>query len=803
MKTLKRRAGPVFFALAFCALLAGASRGAWAATPGELIVEPPTLRCAGFHWEITGDPNENATARIEFREVGGTEWRRGLEFMRAGTDGYEFVAGSLFNLAPGTAYEAKVTLVDPDGVEGETTQIVEFNTRTEPELPDGGTTYHVYAEDHAGAKAHPVLKDWRAALADAEDSPLKPGDTVAMHSGEYHLAPNVEVVKTRTVAEVSTAPKPQMPEGGTTWHVYPVRYRGEKEEPVVRLNHYETPILNTNRDGEQVVKPGDTVLFHAGTYKVDKYNYRDRLFQGPKWGVWWFRRGGEPGRPVLFKAAGDGEVIFDGDGNYAIFELAATRHLWIDGLTFRNALSGFVAGHDGWDTAENLTVTNCTFEDIRMPVYADTAPEDWHFSGNEGLDVIHSGPWHEAFGSIDVNVDGEPSRPIVIRGEGDAMIEGGDNYAVFDVTHSDHVWIRDLKARNTECVVMTGLYPFGQAPDGLIVTGLDAENVRMGVYGDESTGEGWYIADNRFIGRAVGNMSMNQHVSPFGINVCGHGHVVEHNHLEWFQDGIDLGWWDRDTSYDRSDFTSSVDVYRNYVFGSGDNSLEADGSYFNGRFIENAFLTNNSPSTQSTPGAPYYFIRNIFYNDTRSDSTFKLPSSIIAVHNVFGTARGLRWRDNNLRFWNNLFVFTPSRKRGDEKSRIITYKPARPGAASDYNGLRVVPEVMKDKPFAMRHRRDIKEYATLEAYSQATGFEEHSILIPGWEELFVGVPEPDGETRYRLEGLDFRLTDGAPAIDAGKVLANINEDYRGEAPDLGPIEHGDPMPHYGPRESEE
>ena len=114
MKTLKRRAGPVFFALAFCALLAGASRGAWAATPGELIVEPPTLRCAGFHWEISGDGNENATALIEFREVGGTEWRRGLEFMRAGTDGHQFVAGSLFNLVPGTAYEAEVTLVDPD-----------------------------------------------------------------------------------------------------------------------------------------------------------------------------------------------------------------------------------------------------------------------------------------------------------------------------------------------------------------------------------------------------------------------------------------------------------------------------------------------------------------------------------------------------------------------------------------------------------------------------------------------------------------------------------------------------------------
>ena len=72
--------------------------------------------------------------------------------------------------------------------------------------------------------------------------------------------------------------------------------------------------------------------------------------------------------------------------------------------------------------------------------------------------------------------------------------------------------------------------------------------------------------------------------------------------------------------------------------------------------------------------------------------------------------------------------------------------------------------------------------------------------MPGYEELFVDVPEPDGETRYRLPGLDFRLKDGSKAIDAGKVIPNINADYNGDAPDLGPIEHGEPMPHYGPRD---
>jgi hypothetical protein len=779
-----------------------------AATPGELVVEPPTLTCAGFHWEITDDGGDNASAAIEYRKVGDPSWRKGMDFMRTSignrfTGAKHCVAGSLFNLEPGTRYEAKLTLTDPDGVEGQAERTVQFTTRSAPKLPAGGTTYHVYPPDHRGFKAGPLLGDgdWRAALADSDASPLRPGDVVAMHAGTYPMGNRPEATVKRPVAQVSAGAPRAMPEGGTTWHVYPVGHKGQKLSPTIKLNHYNTPILDKDRKtGKQKVRPGDTVLFHAGLYKVNKHNYRDRLFQGPKWGVWWFWGGGEAGKPVVFKAAGDGEVVFDGSGNYAIFQLAATDHIRLDGLIFRNAQCALLAGMKGLEACEGLTVANCRFENVQMPIYADTPTKDWRLADNKGLDVVHAGPWHEAFGCIDVRVDGADGKPIVIRpaGDGEVLIEGGDRYAVFDVTHGDHVWIKDLKLRNTECAVMTGLYPFGKAPDGLIVTGLHAEDVRMGVYGDESTGERWYIADNTIIGRSVGKMGMNNHISPFGINVCGRGHVVAHNHLEWFQDGIDLGWWDRSTSYDADDYTASVDVVGNFVFGSGDNSLEADGSYFNGRFFENAFLTCNSPSTQSTPGGPYYFIRNIFYNG-RTEVTFKLPSSIIAVHNLFGSNLNLgRYSSSNNRFVNNLFVFAPgrSRARRGKPDLIAMRQPAR-GGMSDYNGFRVVREALAEKPFAQGD----KEWGSLEAYAKATGEDTHSVRVPGYQELFVNVPEPQRDDMHRLEGLDFRLKPGTPAVDAGTVVPNISEPFHGKAPDLGPIELGDPMPHYGPRES--
>ena len=46
---------------------------------------------------------------------------------------------------------------------------------------------------------------------------------------------------------------------------------------------------------------------------------------------------------------------------------------------------------------------------------------------------------------------------------------------------------------------------------------------------------------------------------------------------------------------------------------------------------------------------------------------------------------------------------------------------------------------------------------------------------------------------------DLRLSRRNAAIDAGAVLPNINDGYRGAAPDLGAYELGAQLPHYGPR----
>ncbi|MCB1121298.1 MAG: hypothetical protein KJT03_07100, partial [Verrucomicrobiae bacterium] len=102
--------------------------------PGEFIIEPPTLQNLGFEWYINGDDNRNATVQVEYRVAGsGGEWKTGMPLLRIGDEHIEragidyttphMFAGSILDLSIGTRYEARFTMKDPDGVEGETVNV--------------------------------------------------------------------------------------------------------------------------------------------------------------------------------------------------------------------------------------------------------------------------------------------------------------------------------------------------------------------------------------------------------------------------------------------------------------------------------------------------------------------------------------------------------------------------------------------------------------------------------------------------------------------------------------------------------
>jgi hypothetical protein len=192
----------IFVCLLLPALGANAQNGTLA---GKFVVEHPTLLNLGFEWAIGGDANRNAAVSVQFRAAGEAAWRPALPMVRIGgerifrkTEGLDYTvpdgfAGSILNLQPGTEYECRFQMTDPDGVTGQSTQTVRVKTRSEPQPSKDGRTLHVYPSDYSGKRIEPSftgileayygagLGDWNVVW----EKRAQAGDTLLVHAGLY------------------------------------------------------------------------------------------------------------------------------------------------------------------------------------------------------------------------------------------------------------------------------------------------------------------------------------------------------------------------------------------------------------------------------------------------------------------------------------------------------------------------------------------------------------------------------------------------------------------------------------------
>ncbi|MBK9168308.1 MAG: hypothetical protein IPM24_12680 [Bryobacterales bacterium] len=305
----------LLFAAAFCASAQNATQA------GRFHVERPTLLNLGFEWAIAGDANRNAKVDVEYRAVGESVWRKALPLVRIGgehvfrrrehldytvPDGF---AGSILNLKPGTEYECRFQLTDPDGVSGQATHTVKVRTRTEPQPYSGGRTLHIYPPGHEGPREEPSFTSILQA---------------------YYGA------------------------GLGDWSVV----------------------------WERRARPGDTLLVHAGLYKPERLNYVDPMMT-PFDGSMSLTLKGTPDRPITIKAAGDGEVVFDGDGNHRMFDVMASEYHIFDGITIRNTDVAIFAGQKEVTGAVGLAVKNCRFENVGFGVWTEYAgSRDFYIADN-------------------------------------------------------------------------------------------------------------------------------------------------------------------------------------------------------------------------------------------------------------------------------------------------------------------------------------------------------------------------------------------------------------------------------------
>ena len=632
------------FTLALAACVAHAQN---ATESGRFFVDHPTLLNLGFEWSIKGDANRNATVSVQYRAAGESAWRNALPLARIGgervfrqrehldytvPDGF---AGSILNLRPGTEYECRLLLTDPDGVTGQSEQTVKVRTRTEPQPYTGGRTLHVYPPDYKGDR-------------------IEPGFTGILQA--YYGA------------------------GMGDWSVV----------------------------WERRAQPGDTLLVHAGLYRPERLNYVDPLM-APFDGSMSLTLKGTADKPITIKAAGDGEVIFDGDGNHRLFDVMASRHHIFDGITFRNTDVAIFAGQKEVTGAVGLAVKNCRFEQVGF------------------------GVWTEYAGSSD-----------------------------------------------------------------------------------------FYIADNLFLGREdrmrligwtgplwspVGPYGSHQLKSYYAVKVYGHGHVIAHNAVAYFHDGIAISTYGT-PEQDPERRASAIDIYNNDLHVFNDDFIETDGGVHNIRVFNNRGINAAMGGYSSQPvfGGPAYFFRNILYH-VPTGVAFKFsskPAGLFVWHNTIIGEQVSGDPSANMHYRNNLFLGRDMPDRG-----VMRWANSTTAYSTDYNGYRPNKGVKAQyswlAPAANQtmyeaRKEDWRTFATLADFREATGQETHGIEID--YDIFERLAPPDPAKRhavYHAMDLNFKLKPGSKAVDAGVAIPGVNEGFNGKAPDLGALEVGAPEPKYGPR----
>ena len=247
-----------------------------ASEPGEPLAEPATFHSLGVRWAVRGDANSDAMIGVRYRHAGETAWRDALPLFRTDpksvsddnrVPGGWLFAGSIVDLAPDTAYEVALALIDPDGGSVERTLLMK--TGAEPREPVGMRVRHVVPADVADRGA------------------------------------------------------------GT----------GTATDPFRGL-----------RIAQAGAMPGDLFLLHAGVYRE---------------GTWTIDRHGTVERPIIYRGAGDGEAILDGDGRERLVSANGVQHVWLEHLTLRRARYLFV-GHSG----SHFVVRRCRLEVVEAGIAA-------------------------------------------------------------------------------------------------------------------------------------------------------------------------------------------------------------------------------------------------------------------------------------------------------------------------------------------------------------------------------------------------------------------------------------------------
>jgi hypothetical protein len=653
---------------------AAVAAGANAVTPGEFVVDPPTLINLGFEWFIDGDDNRNAAVEVSYRKSGETAWKPALPLLRLqGERIYNgalldvvspnMFAGSILDLEPDTSYEARFVLSDPDGVGAGGSKTVTVRTRAEPKPATGGRVFHVYPPGFAGQKIEPAFEGLMCA---------------------YNLTCS-----------------------GTDWATA----------------------------GRPRVRPGDTILVHAGTYKYNRYEYTNDPAVNrtvPLDGTYYLTADGTPEQPIVIKGAGDGAAVFDGNGNFALFDVKAADYTYFEGLTFRNTDIAIWAGTQFIAGSKGLTVKKCRFEEVGAGVFSNYSgssnfyiADNWFVGRDDPTHVI--GWATPQFWGKFAGVDGQKFPPVMA------------SYVAVKVYGPGHVVAYNYVANFHDGI---DVETYGN-PDGSAAAGgplyppkayWDKRPVSIDFYNNYMTN----FHDNPFETdgslhnvRVLRNMMINSASHAFCNQPAIGGPVYWIGNIAYHLPG---------GSTRLTNGSAGVLFYHNTILSE----TAAQGTA-NTHWRNNLMLGENS--------APAIFSVTTFTDYTSSDYNGFRPNPGAAVSFVWSAPKtGVR------------ADYTDATHRAALETRqFATFEEYRTATGQDQHSVLVDFDGFVNVP-----RLDAQDSRTVQRV-------------------------------YKAEDFDFSLKRDAAAVDRGVRLPNVNDGFTGRAPDLGALETGRPAPHYGPR----
>jgi hypothetical protein len=305
-----------------------------ATSTGAFITERPTLLSLGFEWYIGGDDNRNAAVAVTYRKKGESRWREALPMMRL----------------------QREQIPGPKPHSGERN----FYLYTTPNMFAGSILGLAPDTDY---ECHFVLSDPDGVSGAAEK-------LVAVHTRKQ------------------PAPAP----GGHIYNVYPFGYKGLMQQPaffgLMAAYYYGSDETDHSNAEPPRVVAGDTILVHAGLYKDQRFVYfgfqpNVPAYGTPFDGTYYLTESGTPDKPIVIKAAGDGEVIFDGDGAQNLFNLLAANYNYFEGITVRNTNVAFLLGLKKIIGASGFSLVHARLEDVGRGVHDDWAgSKDFYIAGN-------------------------------------------------------------------------------------------------------------------------------------------------------------------------------------------------------------------------------------------------------------------------------------------------------------------------------------------------------------------------------------------------------------------------------------